>query len=121
MKKYLIPATTFLILGACATRGAHEGTHRGSVVMKMENGEAHVCLGNTQVQTGDSVTLIRHECKSRRLGGKNGGVDIECTPKTLGVGTVVKVYDQHYSVAKFPEDLGFKEGDIVEKTAAQTQ
>lgn len=117
--KYLFLVSVFALgLGACATRGPHEGVHRGSVVMKMANGEAHVCLGNTEVREGDSVNLIRHECKTRKAGGLSGGIDTICTPSTLGTGIVTKVYDSHYSVAKFPEGLSFTEGDTVEKPAS---
>lgn len=119
MKSLIAVAMLSLGLGACATRGPHEGAHRGSVVMKMTNGEAHVCLGNTEVQKGDSVNLIRHECKTRKAGGLDGGMDTVCTPITLGTGIVTKVYDSHYSVAKFPENLNFNEGDTVEKPASQ--
>jgi hypothetical protein len=120
MKSLIVTSAALLVLGACATtKGPHEGAHRGSVVMKMANGEAHVCLGNKEVQVGDSINLIRHECDTRRTGGREGGTTTVCTPRTLGAGTVTKVYDSHYSVAKFPEGLNFTEGDTVEKPASQ--
>ena len=117
MKKTILTLTTLLTLGACATRGPHEGTHRGSVVMKMQNGEAHVCLGNSQVKTGDAVTLVRHECKAQKLGSRSGASEFNCSPVVLGTGVVSKVYDEHYSVVKFPTELNFKEGDLVEKAS----
>lgn len=111
---------TALSLGACATmQGTHDGVHRGSVVMKMPNGEAHVCLGDKQVKIGDSIDLIRHDCKTKVARGKDPDVSIVCSPRTLGIGTVTKVYDSHYSVVKFPEDIDFKEGDNVEKPASK--
>lgn len=121
MKLFLVATTIVtLALTACSTRGPHEGVHRGSVVMKMPNGEAHLCLGNTEVKEGDKVNLIRHECRVKVNGKRSEGADSVCTPVNLGSGTVIKVYNTDYSVAKFPESLIFSEGDTVEKNLSQS-
>ncbi len=112
-----------LVLSACATAKPHEGEHRGSVVMKTEGGEAHVCLGNKQVAVGDAVRVVRHECVAEKVAGgrASGAAEFRCRPRTIGTGTIRKVYDAHYSVASFPEGVDFKEGDTVEKAASRSE
>lgn len=97
--------------------GCSHMTTRGSVVMKDDDQEAHVCLGDREVQSGDRVALYKSYCVSpknaRRLGNtvEAGG----CRRIFLGEGRVVKTFNEHYSLVKVDPGVEFEEGSMVEK------
>lgn len=105
-------ALTFL-LGGCA---AHTNM-RGSVVMKISEQEAHVCLGNGEVHEGSELQLYRNDCKGSR-GGAHGAHLVEptdtCKRALVATGRISRVLNEHYSVAQFPAGTSFQEGDTVE-------
>lgn len=99
-------------LGLFACGGGH-ATMRGSVVMRVNATDAHVCLGNDEVRIGDRVDLVHHVCEP--LGGKAALASERCKPQLAGAGEVVEVLNTHYSVVRFPAGVTFSEGDTVEK------
>jgi hypothetical protein len=114
MKKIIVTSTVLscLLLSSCATN-----VHRGVVAMKISDTQAHVCLGNEEVNVGDSVTLFRNVCHASP----------DATPKTpaqtknhcektfIAEGKVVELLNKHYSVASFPTGIDVREGDVVER------
>jgi hypothetical protein len=101
-------------LSACAM------VHRGSVVMKVDDREAHICMGNDEVRAGDRVALFRNECgghstrsRHRRRPSRFGNPI--CRRTKLGEGRVVRPLDEHYSVVEVDPGVEFEEGAIVEK------
>ena len=107
--KYGFLLSLALTLPACA--GGH-ASMRGSVVMKMNATDAHVCLGEGEVQVGDKVDLIHHVCEP--LSGKSAASE-RCKPQLVSTGQVVEVLNSHYSLVRFPSGVTLNEGDTVEK------
>jgi len=95
-------------LGGCCSHA----TMRGAVVMKIDDHDAHVCLGTGEVVVSDAVNIVRHVC----LPAKSGvGKDPQsCEPRIIGHAVVVQVLNDHYSLVRITQGE-FQEGDIVEK------
>jgi len=91
--------------------GCAHTTMRGTVAMKVNKREAHVCLGDNEVKAGDKVALFTNEC-----GGAVGreGV-ISCKKVKIGGGQVLRTLNSHYSLIRVDSGVKFKEGTIVEK------
>ena len=85
---------------------------RGTVAMKLNKKNAHVCLGDGSVKTGDKVAFITNKCTG--AGGRHGDKR-SCELVTLGEGTVSKVLNSHYSEIATDGSFSFDEGTIVEK------
>lgn len=100
--------TLILVSSGCA----HQQM-RGSVVMKISDDEAHVCLGDHEVFAGDRVVLFKNVCSK---GGKARDSSAGCEKVKLGNGIVARVLNEHYSVIKVDEGVEFEEGAIVEKS-----
>ena len=81
--------------------------------MKASEDEAHVCLGNNEVKTGDKVNLFKNICTSKGRAADGGGAG--CEKRFLGEGEVSQILNQHYSVVKVAKGVPFEEGTIVEK------
>ena len=64
-QKFFILTIALGFLSACA-----HTTMRGSVAMKINDREAHVCMNHNEVKVGDKVTLYRNLCSPK---GKSGG------------------------------------------------
>ena len=113
MKLSLAPLTLLFVLTSCA----NHSTMRGSVVMKVNEREAHVCLGNGEVKVGDPIEAFVNDCKSSFAGeSRNGGPSgVKCVKKKIGEGSVMKTLNDHYSIVQFNEGVNFTEGTIVEK------
>ena len=111
MKKQIVRvlaiSAAMISLAACST------THRGSVVMKISDNEAHVGMGEGEVSTGDHVQLYHNICTGRV--GKNGDGTRSCKKESSGHGEVTQVINSDYSVVKFPAGTTFSEGDTLEK------
>lgn len=109
----IAPMIVLLFVTACASHS----TMRGGVAMKVNEREAHVCLGDGEVKEGDTVEAFYNDCQDRNVGGsKNAGAyGLPCVKKKLGSGTIIRILNEHYSVVKFDEGVKFTEGTFVEK------
>ena len=104
--------TTIMI--AAGLSGCAHSVMRGSVAMKTSDNEAHVCLGKGEVAVGDRVALFKNVCVGTGgTSGDRGGPS--CEKKEVGMGSVQKILNQHYSVVKFDQGVQFDEGSVVEK------
>jgi hypothetical protein len=100
MKSLLIVMGMFA--GACT-----HSMMRGSVVMRTTDTDAHVCLGRGEVAVGDHVHLIHNDCA--------GSKPTQCHRVPVADGTVLELFDDHYSLVRFPSGTTFAEGDTVER------
>lgn len=100
MKRSLAPLVAALTLAACAP--AHS---KGVVAMKLSDTEAHVCVGKEEVSTGTEIEVLRNVCRDVK--------PYSCELRRLGTGRITEPLNEHYSVATFPADTGFKEGDLI--------
>jgi hypothetical protein len=103
-----------MALTACAD------THRGSVAMKVDDREAHICMVNDEVRVGDRVALFRDECGghsvlSRHRRRPSRFSDSVCRRIKLGEGRVVRPLDERCSVVEVDPGVEIEEGAIVEK------
>ncbi|MFO0890933.1 MAG: hypothetical protein U0790_17540 [Isosphaeraceae bacterium] len=112
--------TVFAIAALVAAAGCTPAAHRGSVAMKINEQEAHVCMGTGEVKAGDRVALFKNECSRPPLQAKsNPGVgrpvEAGCRQVKLGEGRVVRTLNEHYSVVEVDPGVTFEEGATVEK------
>ena len=117
MKSFLVLTGIAMFLTGCG-----HSMMRGTVAMKMDKDEAHVCLGDNAVKSGDKVGFFKNNCK--RVPGSGGGgagerggggSEVECNLLKLGEGTVSKTLNSHYSLVKTDGSFSFDEGTLVEK------
>ena len=92
IQKDIMRIKTTLLLAALslpAFAGCGHMTMRGTVAMKGDNQEAHVCMGDKEVKAGDRVALFKNVCAAR--GGKVGAADVLQTPlsEVAPVGTLL--------------------------------
>jgi len=104
-----------LLIGAV---GCGHAAMRGSIVMKVSDTDAHVCMGVGEVAAGDRVRLYRNICTNPK--GATAKVDLLapggiCTREKVTDGEVAQVLNEHYSVVRFASGTAFREGDTVEK------
>ena len=109
MKSLILLIATVLVAGLS---GCAHNVMRGSVAMKTSENEAHVCLGKGEVKAGDRVTLYQNVCDK---GGRASGGGGSCEKKEAGMGSVLEVLNEHYSVVRFDQGVRFAEGSFVEK------
>ncbi len=105
--------TLLICIGGFFITGCGHSLMRGSVVMKVSDTQAQVCLGNNEVKVGDHLQLYKNICSS------DGGRALEaqsCKKIEGGRGEVTRLLNEHYSVVSFPKGTVFAEGDIIEKT-----
>lgn len=91
------------------TAGCGHTVMRGTVVMKVNPTEAHVCLAENDVAVSDQVRLYRKFCQTQPR-----RPDV-CRTETIATGTVTKLLNNHYAVVTLPAGVSFGEGDRVEK------
>ena len=101
---FLMSAAVALLIG-CAP------SVRRTVGMKISERIAHVSLGENEVKPGDDITLFRNTCN--KLSPKDPRRN-NCERTRIGKGVITELLNNHYAVAKFPEDVFFREGDLVE-------
>lgn len=106
MQRILKSIVILMVLGGCA-----HSTMRGSVAMKISPSEAHVCLGNNEVEVGDKVSVFTNNCLPH---GSRDKAAAPCQKVKTGTGTVTKLLNEHYSVVKFENGIDFSEGTFVE-------
>jgi hypothetical protein len=107
MKNNYLVLIGLVLISACSTM-----THRGVIAMKINNDEAHVGMGSSDLSLGDHVELYHNECK-----GSARTNDPSCEKVSNGHGEVTRIINENYSVVKFPSGTKFSEGDTVEKHA----
>lgn len=98
----------FVAFAGCA----HSGHPRGSVALKHSDSEADVCLGSSEVKSGDRLGLYEHNCVSQGSGRQKR---TSCTKTKVGEGEVIQVLNDHYSTMKVAPQVEFEEGTLVEK------
>ncbi len=108
--KIVNPMVSLFVVSILA--GCAHSTMRGSVAMKANDEEAHVCMGDKEVKAGDRVALYKNQCTPGA--GKSGAAE-PCRKVKIGEGTVERVLNEHYSVVKVDPGVQFEEGTVVEK------
>jgi hypothetical protein len=104
MKTQLMVFITGMALAGCG-----HSAMRGSVVMKVSDTEAHVCMNKGELRPGEAVRLYRGPCNTP----KNPTFAQNC-PREGVPGEVEKELNPHYWVVRFPAGTKFDEGDRVE-------
>lgn len=113
-----ITKIAFLVLLANLVGCASHSSMRGSVAMKTSNNEAHVCMGNTEVNVGDKVSAFKNVCVNENdttAKTSRSGFKTICKKEKIGTGVVTSLINDHYSVVKFDSVFDFNEGTVVEK------
>lgn len=109
--KYALMMLNFMAMAGCA-----HSTMRGSVAMKANDEEAHVCMGDKELTAGDKVAFFKNVCAGPKGGVRSGlGETGGCKKVQLGEGVVERTLNEHYSVVKANPGVQFEEGSIVEK------
>jgi hypothetical protein len=95
----------FALIAGCAT--GHEAM-KGTVVMKVNDTQAHVCVFDQPATVGSHVQLYRHTCVSPY------GKKYQCDKQPVAVGTVTEQIGDHYALVTFPAGTNYEEGFTVE-------
>ena len=109
MKKFLSTGIAIVALTGCATHSVM----RGSVAMKVNDTEAHVCMNKDEIKAGDHLVLYKNVCEQVDKGKDR--TSAVCKKVESGHGEITQILNDHYSAVKFPAGTKFSEGDIVEK------
>lgn len=88
---------------------------RGSVVMKIDDGTAHVCLGKGEVDVGDRVVLYDTQCGAPGTALATASFPVTCRRLRIGEARVIQTLNDHYSIVELDPSVQVKEGTIVEK------
>lgn len=88
---------------------AHSGKHtRGSVVLKHNEREGDVCIGETEVKSGDRVNVFRMDCRE-------GAKRQICSKVKVGEGEVLQTLSEDVSTLRVDSGVPLQQGFIVEK------
>jgi hypothetical protein len=109
----------FLVIGALALSGCAHNLMRGSVVMKVDEDEGYVCLGENEVKEGDRVALFKSECIPAGTSRNSTPYGAPCKKIKIGEGELTKLLNEHYSVIKTAPNVALEEGTIVEVLKAR--
>lgn len=101
----LLVVLALAAVAACAT--GHKAMN-GSVVMKVSETEAHVCLLDGDARVGSQVQLYRHKCVTQY------GKRYDCGKQLVAVGTISERIGDHYALVTFPQGTTYEEGYTVE-------
>jgi hypothetical protein len=101
-------ALAFATLAACAT--GHEAMN-GTVVMKVSETEAHVCIFGKDAPVGAQVQLFRHNCEMKGGATPNR---YECTKQQVAIGKIATKMGGHYALVTFPQGTKIEDGYTVE-------
>lgn len=104
-----------LILCTIGLSGCAHDLMRGSVAMKVNDQEGHVCLGNNEVKVGDKVALYKNDCTQSGNKQFSSVYEPPCKKIKIGDGEITRVLNEHYSVVKADPGTTLQEGFIVEK------
>lgn len=102
-------------LAACAAGG--HGAMSGSVIMKVSETEAHVCLFEQDAPIGTRVQLYRHSCKSQYADPakpSSNRTPYTCEKQAVAIGTISQKMGGHYAMVTFPQGTQYQEGYTVE-------
>jgi hypothetical protein len=104
----------FTSVAACATTG-HKAMN-GSVVMKLSDTQAHVCLFEQDAPVGAQVQLYRHDCVGQydKSGAPYGRTPFSCKKEAVAIGTIAQKMGGHYALVTFPQGTQYEEGYTVE-------
>ena len=100
------------LIGVMVLSGCAHSLMRGTVAMKVSETEAHVCLGEGQVKTGDKVAFLVNQCSG---GSGKTGTGRDCQLIKVGEGQVRQLLNNHYSIVKADAGVKLDEGTLVEK------
>ncbi len=103
-------SSAFILVAGCA----HQ-IMRGSVVMKIDDGTAHVCLGKGEVDIGDRLVVYDNRCGLQAGASRTTPYPFDCRMVRVGEARVVQTLNDHYSVIQLEPGLEANEGQIVEK------
>jgi len=107
-------ALAFTTVAACATG---HGAMNGSVIMKVSETEAHVCLFEKDAPVGTQVQLYRHSCKSQYAQPgtpSSSRTPYACEKQAVAIGTISQKMGGHYALVTFPQGTQYQEGYTVE-------
>ncbi len=111
MKKAMM-AVLILAMATSLYGCAHGGHVGGSVVMKHNDQEAHICIDGEKVKVGEKVALFSTSCQKTGAGRTQRTV---CTKRNLGEAEVTEIIDKHFATIKASEGVVLREGLIVER------
>jgi hypothetical protein len=107
-------ALAFTTVAGCAT--GHKAMN-GSVIMKVSETQAHVCLLDQEATVGAQVQLYRHDCKGQydKPGTPYNRTAYECKKEAVAIGTIAQKMGGHYALVTFPQGTQYEEGYTVEQ------
>jgi hypothetical protein len=115
MSRVGLPVITLALatLSACAT--GHSAMS-GSVIMKVSDTQAHVCLFEHDAAIGAKVQLYRHSCVGQYAtpGVSHSRQPYTCQKQAVAIGTVAQKMGDHYALVTFPEGTKYEEGYTIE-------
>jgi hypothetical protein len=104
----------FVMVCTMALSGCAHNLKRGSVVMKIDEDEGYVCLGENEVKEGDKVALFKSECTPAGTSRTSSAYVAPCKKIKIGEGEITKLLNEHYSVVMTAPNITMEEGTIVE-------
>lgn len=111
----LFVALAFTSIAACASTSGHK-TMSGSVIMKVSDTQAHVCLFDHEAPIGAQVQLYRHNCVDQygKPGAPYSKTPYQCEKQPVAIGTIAQTMGGHYALVTFPQGTQYEEGYTVE-------
>ena len=103
-----------VVIGSMLVGSAYAAVVRAPVAMKINDTEAHVCVGKEEVKVGDKFIAYKNECTPGR--GKvaaESGTEL-CKKVKLGDAKIEKLLNEHYALLKFEPGVKFDERSFVE-------
>ena len=109
-----ILALGFTTVAACGATG-HQAMN-GSVIMKVSETQAHVCLLEGKAAVGTQVQLYRHTCKNQyeTPGTTSSRTPYVCKKEAVAIGQIAQTMGGHYALVTFPQGTQYEEGYTVE-------
>ena len=107
------PILWALVATSCWAGCGHTQS-RGSVLAKVDEHEARVSMGTSDVKPGDRVRLFKNVCPAS---AGAAGTDSACERVEIGEGTVERVFDERSSLVRVDPGVAFDAGTVVEADA----
>ena len=105
-----------MIVSGIFVGSAYAAVVRAPVAMKINDPEAHICVGKEEVKVGDKFTAYKNECTPGK--GKvavESGTEL-CKKVKLGDAKIEKLLNEHYALLKFEPGVKFDERSFVESS-----